>query len=37
MRDLQNKSYYNQILIALEQFAKQDNFKTKPIRKYNKL
>jgi len=37
LRDSQDKSYYNQILIILEQFAKQDNFKTKPIRKYNKL
>ena len=37
MRDSQDKSYFNQILIVLEQIVKQDNFKTKPIREYNKL
>jgi len=35
--DSQVKSYFNQLLIILEQFAKQDNFKIKPTRKYNKL
>ena len=37
LRDSQYKSYYNQKLMVLEQFAKLDNFKTKPIWKYNKL
>jgi len=37
LRDSLYKSYYNQILIVLVQFAKLDNFKTKPIREYNKL
>jgi len=32
LRDSQAKSYFNQLLIILEQFAKQDNFKTKSIR-----
>jgi len=37
LSDSQYKSYFNQILIVLEQFAKQDNFKAKPIRESNKL
>ena len=37
LRDSQYKSYYNQKLIVLKQFAKLDNFKSNPIRKYNKL
>jgi len=37
LRDSQYESYYNQMLIVLEQFAKLDNFKSKPIREYYKL
>jgi len=37
LRDSQYKSYYNQKLIVLEQYEKLDNFKSKPIWKYNKL
>jgi len=31
LSDSQAKSHFNQILIVLEQFAKQDNFKTETI------
>ena len=37
LRDSQYKSFHNQKLIALEQFAKLKQFQTKPIWKYNKL
>jgi len=37
LSDSQATSYFNQLLIIFEQFAKQDNFKTKTTRKYNKL
>jgi len=33
LRDSQDKSYYNQILIVLEQFAKLDNFKSQTYKK----
>jgi hypothetical protein len=36
LSDSQYKSYFNQILIVVEQLAKQDNFKAKPIRENNK-
>jgi len=37
LSDSQYKSYFNQILIVLEQCAKHDNFKAKPIRENIKL
>jgi len=37
LSDSKYNSYFNQILIVLEQFVKQDNFKVKPLRDNNKL